>query len=83
MNGNSVSTPTTLAGDAPEVGANLIARTAHAALKLLDDLIQVTELAIPLAWEQGRVRETCAIEVYPSRFLAISHCNLTVNTWQD
>jgi predicted RNase H-like nuclease len=52
-----------------EVGANWIARTAHAALKLLGSLRQVTGLAIPLAWEQGIVRETCAIEVYPSATL--------------
>jgi len=49
-----------------EVGANYIARTAHSALRLLDDLRQKTGLRIPLAWEMGIVKETCAIEVYPA-----------------
>jgi len=48
-----------------EVGANLIARTAHAALQLLGQLRKETELAIPLAWNPDSVTETCAIEVYP------------------
>jgi len=47
-----------------EVGANLIARTAHAALRLLGQLREETELTIPLAWDPN-VIETCAIEVYP------------------
>jgi predicted RNase H-like nuclease len=48
-----------------EVGANLIARTAHAALQLLGQLRQETKLAIPLAWDCTNITETCAIEVYP------------------
>jgi len=48
-----------------EVGANYIARTAHSALRLLNDLRQKTGLRIPLAWEMGTIEETCAIEVYP------------------
>lgn len=48
-----------------EVGANLIARTAHAALQLLGQLRKETELTIPLAWYPNNVIETCAIEVYP------------------
>ncbi|MBA7503424.1 hypothetical protein ES706_02033 [subsurface metagenome] len=47
-----------------EVGANLIARTAHAALRLLGQLREETKLTIPLAWDPN-VTETCAIEVYP------------------
>ena len=47
-----------------EVGANLIARTAHAALRLLGQLREETKLTIPLAWDPNVV-ETCAIEVYP------------------
>ena len=49
-----------------EVGANYIARTAHSALKLLNDLRQQTGLTIPLAWEMGKIEDTCAIEVYPA-----------------
>jgi len=52
-----------------EVGANLIARTAFSALKLLDTLRQDARLAIPLAWEQGIIKETSAIEVYPAATL--------------
>ena len=48
-----------------EVGANLIARTAHAALRFLGQLREETELAIPLAWNPDTVTETRAIEVYP------------------
>jgi len=52
-----------------EVGANLIARTSHAALHLLGDLRQETGLAIPLALNPDRITETCAIEVYPGATL--------------
>ena len=53
-----------------EVGANLIARTAHSALGLLGSLRERTGLLIPLAWEPGEIRQTCAIEVYPAATLA-------------
>lgn len=49
-----------------EVGADYIARTAHSALKLLNDLRQKTGLKIPLVWEMGEIKDTCAIEVYPA-----------------
>lgn len=52
-----------------EVGANYIARTAHSALKLLNDLREKTGLKIPLAWEMGKIKDTCAIEVYPASTL--------------
>lgn len=54
-----------------EVGANLIARTAHAALQLLGQLREETGLAIPLAWNPDDVTETCAIEVYPRATLKV------------
>jgi len=54
-----------------EVGANLIARTAHSALNLLQDLRKKTGLSIPLAWDIGDIRQTCAIEVYPAATLAM------------
>lgn len=53
-----------------EVGANYIARTAHAALKLLQTLREEKDMAIPLAWEPGVLAETCAIEVYPAATLS-------------
>jgi predicted RNase H-like nuclease len=49
-----------------EVGANLIARTAHKALRLLKDLgDKTTGKEIPLAPEPKMLTCTSAIEVYP------------------
>ncbi|MGH9364342.1 MAG: DUF429 domain-containing protein [Thermoanaerobaculia bacterium] len=49
-----------------EVGANLIARTAHAALELLDGLRERTGHSIPLVWDPSDFRGVGAIEVYPA-----------------
>ena len=49
-----------------EVGANLIARTAVAALALLDELRELTGRPIPLAWEVLEAEPWRAIEVYPA-----------------
>lgn len=49
-----------------EVGADRIARTAHAALTLLDAVRTRTGLPIPLAWTPGEVTGVQAIEVYPA-----------------
>ena len=49
-----------------EVGANLIARTAVAALKLLDQIRRVTGRRIPLAWAPKEKEQWRAIEVYPA-----------------
>lgn len=51
-----------------EVGANFIARTARAALVLLEDLRRRTGRRIPLAWARP-VRTHGAIEVYPAATL--------------
>jgi predicted nuclease with RNAse H fold len=51
-----------------EVGANLIARTAHAALKLLEDIRQKSGYSIPLVWTLG-FDGMGAIEVYPAASL--------------
>jgi predicted RNase H-like nuclease len=59
-----------------EVGANLIARTAHSALSLLQNLREKTGLALPLAWEPGAIRETSAIEVYPAATLIVHGINV-------
>jgi predicted RNase H-like nuclease len=48
-----------------EIGADLIARTAHAALRLLDGLRQDLGEPIPLAWER-KIAGISAIEVYPA-----------------
>jgi len=52
-----------------DVGADRIARTAYAALRLLGDLRAKLELSIPLAWEPADVTEIAAIEVYPAATL--------------
>jgi hypothetical protein len=52
-----------------DVGADRIARTAYAALRLLGDLREELELSIPLAWAPGDVSEVAAIEVYPAATL--------------
>lgn len=52
-----------------DVGANLIARTALFALKLLDSIRKETGMPIPLAWSP-QFTDTCvAIEVYPAATL--------------
>jgi predicted RNase H-like nuclease len=51
-----------------DVGADRIARTAHAALKLLSEIRALTDCNIPLAWSQ-KLQETSAIEVYPAATL--------------
>ena len=48
-----------------EVGANLIARTAHSALLCLHALRRELRHPIPLAWEAGEPNGMVAIEVYP------------------
>ena len=49
-----------------EVGANLIARTAVAALAMLDQIRRSTGLKIPLAWAIHESERWRAIEVYPA-----------------
>lgn len=49
-----------------EVGANLIARTAVAALTMLDEIRQSTGYPIPLAWAREEKARWRAIEVYPA-----------------
>lgn len=49
-----------------DVGADKIARTAHAALTLLQDLRERTGAKIPLVWHPADVSFACAIEVYPA-----------------
>lgn len=50
-----------------DVGADRIARTAHSALALLDELRRKTSRPIPLAWSPGEgAARLSAIEVYPA-----------------
>jgi hypothetical protein len=56
-----------------DVGADRIARTAHAALVLLKDIRDELKLGqLPLAWGPELPRAVCAIEVYPAATL-IAH----------
>jgi hypothetical protein len=52
-----------------EVGADRIARTAHAALRLLADVGRSLGGTIPLAWEVPLLHPISAIEVYPAATL--------------
>lgn len=55
-----------------EVGANLIARTAHSALSLLGDISEILQQAIPVGWSPKLGDGVSAIEVYPAATL-IAH----------
>lgn len=52
-----------------DVGADRIARTAHAALKLLSDVAEKIGCQIPLAWASELSSNVSAIEVYPAATL--------------
>ena len=55
-----------------DVGADRIARTAHAALRLLGDLCDATRQEIPLAWSPKQSSKgATAIEVYPAATLTV------------
>ncbi|MEX2502436.1 MAG: DUF429 domain-containing protein [Trueperaceae bacterium] len=54
------------------VGADRIARTAHAALSMLEELRTLTGATIPLAWQPEPTDDVVAIEVYPAATL-IAH----------
>jgi predicted nuclease with RNAse H fold len=49
-----------------EVGANLIAHTAHSAIDLLNRLRDALKVEIPLGWQPGVPEGVVAIEVYPA-----------------
>lgn len=52
-----------------DIGADRIARTAHAALALLAELRRRLGVPIPLAWSPHDMGEVSAIEVYPAATL--------------
>lgn len=54
-----------------DVGADRIARTARAALALLEDLRGRTGQDIPLAWKPAAPTRASAIEVYPAATLKV------------
>ena len=56
-----------LTGKQPlDVGADRIARTAHSALNLLEELRDLTESKIDLAWTPAISERSQVIEVYPA-----------------
>ena len=54
-----------------DVGADRIARTAHAALDGLAQLRAKCDMPIPLAWTSGQASGVSAIEVYPAATLKV------------
>ncbi|GAA0123446.1 DUF429 domain-containing protein [Clostridium faecium] len=52
-----------------DVGADRIARTAHAALKMLQELRKMTGRDIKMTWEPNNLNGIGAIEVYPAATL--------------
>ena len=52
-----------------DVGADRIARTAHAAVGLLEQVRALTSAEIPLAWQGQALSKATCIEVYPAATL--------------
>lgn len=52
-----------------DVGADRIARTAHAALKIIGELQIATNYKIEMAWDQQKLNRFSVIEVYPAATL--------------
>jgi predicted RNase H-like nuclease len=67
---------TTIGKQSLDVGADRIARTAHAALTLLDEIRLKTGRDIPLAWEPGLQTGIFTIEVYPAATLIAHDLNV-------
>jgi len=57
-----------------DVGAERIARTALAALQLLEGVVRLTGRPVPLAWQPEDLTGLAAIEVYPAGTLRICGC---------
>jgi len=55
-----------------DVGADRIARTAFAALKLLNEISELTGKRISMAWGEGQIEGVSCIEVYPAATLEAS-----------
>ena len=57
-----------------DVGADRIARTAHAALRLIDEIKEQVGMSIPLAWNSELTHPISVIEVYPA--VTLKSCQL-------
>jgi predicted nuclease with RNAse H fold len=55
-----------------DVGADRIARTAHAALQLMDDIGRAANQSIGLAWSPEIPKGVHAIEIYPAATLKVN-----------
>ena len=55
-----------------DVGADRIARTAHAALRLLGELRKLSGAAVPLGWSPGELAESTVLETYPAAWLTVA-----------
>ena len=61
-----------------DVGADRIARTAHAALRLIDEIKEQVGMSIPLAWNSELTHPISMIEVYPA--VTLKSCQLLPTT---
>jgi hypothetical protein len=52
-----------------DVGADRIARTAHAAVGLLEQIRALSDAEIPLGWQDQALNQAACIEVYPAATL--------------
>lgn len=59
-----------------DVGADRIARTAHAALRLLGEIRERARKIVPLAWSLEMINGVYAIEVYPAATLLSRSINV-------
>jgi len=57
-----------------DVGADRIARTAHAALRLIEEIKEQVGMSIPLAWNSELRHPVSVIEVYPA--VTLKSCQL-------
>ncbi len=64
-----------------DVGADRIARTAHAALRLIGEVSESIGAPIPLAWDRSRLPRVSAIEVYPAGTLRA--CGLPASGYKE
>jgi len=55
-----------------DVGADRIARTAHAALGLLDAVRRLSSLSFSLGWNPGTAESSAVLETYPAAWLKVS-----------
>ncbi|WP_321992608.1 DUF429 domain-containing protein [Marispirochaeta aestuarii] len=55
-----------------DVGADRIARTAHAALRLLDEIRRLSSLSFSPGWDPRAAARSAVLETYPAAWLKVS-----------